>query len=297
MRRNIKRWRAGFDLLERLIVMSEEAGSTLNNVLRPKAVEQNDAMFEAVISNHSRAIQVAREIMALMIAGFPDGAMARWRTLHEIAVIAQFLSRADRKTAERYITHRHVSSYRRACNYMEHHERANLQPIAAAVMKQLRANHDEVLKLDPCMKGDYGWAAEAINKEKPTFADLEKETGLDHWRPRYKWATVNTHGSYRLPNSTLGTSESEQLVMLVGESNSGMTDPAQMTALTLLLVTIPVIQLEPNLDRIAILNVMQRVSDEIGETFWRLDRETYDRSRLRKWWQFWKPRPSTVLVG
>jgi hypothetical protein len=296
VRRNVRRWHEGFDLLERQIVISEETGSAINNTLRPKAAEENDALFEAVIANHARGVQVAREILVLMIAGFPDGAMGRWRTLHEIAVVAQFILHAGKETAERYILHDHVTSYRRALNYMEHHERANLEPIDPEVIEHLKAAYDEVLKIDPRLKGDYGWAALALNKDKPTFAHLEEATGLDHWRPRYKWATVNTHGAYRTHNSTLGTSESEVPVMLVGESNSGMTDPAHMTAISLNLVTMPVILLEPNLDRLAIANVLERLSDEIGETFWRVDRETFEASRNRKWRQFWKPRPATEWV-
>jgi hypothetical protein len=222
-RRNFTRWRVGFDLLERLIVISQETGSAINDTLRPKAVENNDAAFEALIVNHARGAQVAREILTLMIAGFPDGAMGRWRTLHEIAVVAMFISEADRKTAERYILHEHVTSYRRALNYMEHHERGNLEPIEPEVMEELKAAYDEVLKIDPRMKGDYGWASEELNKDKPTFADLELATKLDHWRPRYKWATANTHGAYRQTMSTLGMCESEEQVLLVGESNSGMT--------------------------------------------------------------------------
>jgi len=279
VRRNIKRWRDGFDLLERQIVISEETGSAINNTLRPKAVEENDALFEAVIANHARGVQVAREILTLMVAGFPDGAIGRWRTLHEIAVVANFILHGGKETAERYILHDHVTSYRRAFNHMEHHERANLEPIESEVMAHLKAVHDEVLKLDPRLKSDYGWAALALNKDKPTFAHLEEATGLDHWRPRYKWATVSTHGAYRTHNSTLGTSESEEPVMLVGESNSGMTDPAHVTAISLNLVTMPVIMLEPNLDRLAIAMVMQRLSDDIGENFWRLDQETYAASR------------------
>jgi hypothetical protein len=297
VRRNIKRWRAGFDLLERLIVISQETGSAINNTLRPKAVEANDAKFEALVVNHARGVQVAREILALMIAGFPDGAMGRWRTLHEIAVVAMFISQADRKTAERYILHDHVTSYRRAVNYMKHHERANLEPIEPEVIKALKAACDEVLKLDPRMKDDYGWAAEELKKDKPTFADLEVAAELDHWRPRYKWATVNTHGAYRTIMSTLAMSESEKPVLLVGESNSGMTDPAHMTAISLNLVTMPLIMLQPNIDRLAIAMIIQRVSDEIGETFWRLDQESYARSRKRKWWHFWRSKPRTTLVG
>lgn len=284
VRRNVKRWRAGFDLLERLIVISGETGSTINNTLRPQAAENNDALFEALISNHARAVQVSREIFALMIAGFPDGAMARWRTLHEIAVIAMFLSHAGRETAERYILHDHVTAYKRAKNYMEHHQRANLGPIEPEVMQALQAAHDNVLRDDLRMQQDYGWAAKALGKDRPTFFDLELATELDHWRPRYKWATTNTHGAYRLHNSTLATSEAEESVLSVGESNSGMTDPAHMTAISLKLATMPVIMLEPNVDRLAVAMVMQRLSDEIGDTFLRLDHETFERSRRPRWW-------------
>ena len=291
VKRNIKRWRGGFDLLERLIVISEETGRTINNALRPKAAEENDALFEAVISNHARAIQVSREILALMVAGFPDGAMGRWRTLHEIATVAMFISQAGNETAERYILHDHVTSYKRAKNYMEHHERANLGPVEPEVMHQLKAAHDEVLRLDQRMKHDYGWAALALNSDRPAFADLEMATGLDHWRPRYKWATTNTHGAYRTHDSSLATCEAEEPVLSVGESNSGMTDPAHMTAISLNLATMPVIMLEPNLDRLAMAIVIQRLSDEIGDTFWRLDQETFERSRnRRKWWRLFRRR-------
>ena len=283
VRRNIRRWREGFDLLERLIVISEETGSAINNALRPKAVEENDARFESLISNHARAVQVAREIQALMVAGFPDGALARWRTLHEIAVVSYFISHAAKEVAERYILHDHVASYRRALNYMSHHERANLASIEPKVIVALRAAHDEVINTcGVSMKYDYGWAAPAFNKARTTFADLEQETGLDHWRPRYKWSTINTHGAYRTPNSTLATSESERPVLLVGESNSGMTDPAHMTAISLNLATLPVITLDPNLDRLTVAIVMQRLSDEIGEAFWRLDQSTYEQAQKPK---------------
>jgi hypothetical protein len=297
LRRNFKRWRAGFDLLERLIVISQEIGSAINNALRPEAVEANDGMFEALIVNHARGVQVAREILTLMMSGFADGALGRWRTLHEIAVVAAFISESGQKTAERYILHDHVTSYRRAVNLMKHHERANLDPIAPEIMEAMKGAYEEVLKLDPRMKGDYGWAAEALNREKPTFADLELATGLDHWRPRYKWATINTHGAYRQIMGTLGMCESEEPVLLVGESNSGMTDPAHMTAISLSLVTMPLIMIEPNIDRLAIAMIMERLSDEIGDTFLRLDRETYARSRARRWWQFWQLRPRSTPIG
>lgn len=283
VRRNFRRWKRGFDLLERLIVISQESGEAINNALRPKAVEENDARFEALVLNHARAVLVAREVLALMVAGFPDGALGRWRTLHEIAVISNFLSISDVDTAERYILHHHISAYRRASNLMEYYERANLDPFNKEEMSSLKAAHDEIVdRYGPSIKLDNGWAAASLGKERPTFFDIELATGLDHWRPRYKWATVNTHSAFQPINSTLATSESAHPVLLVGESNSGMTDPAHMTALSLNLATIPLITLEPNLDRLAAAQVMTKLSDDIGETFWKLDGETFEREQRRR---------------
>ena len=194
-----------------------------------------------------------------------------------------FIYHAGRDTAERDILHDHVTSYKRAKNYMEHHKRANLGPIEPEVMERLRAAHDEVIRTrGDNMKHDYGWAAPALNNPRPTFADLELATELDHWRPRYKWATTNTRGAYQTLNSTLATCEADQPVLAVGESNSGMTDPGHMTAISLNIATMPVMMLEPNLDRLAAFLVMQRLSDEIGDTLLRLDRETYERARKRR---------------
>ena len=53
-----------------------------------------------------RAAGVAHEVLALLRAGFPDGAHARWRTLYELAVVAHVLAAGNRGTASRYLAHR-----------------------------------------------------------------------------------------------------------------------------------------------------------------------------------------------
>lgn len=282
VRRNRRRWREAFDLFERLIVISQETGDAINSALRPKAIEHNDALFEVAVSNHARAVQIAREILALMTAGFPDGALARWRTLHEVAVISSFIANHGEQVARRYILHRRVVAYKHAKNYMIHHQRANLQPIDADVMDELRAESDRIVaEYRDEMNGDYGWAGRSLENFRPTFADIEAATKLDHWRPRYKWASQNTHGAYQPPNSTLGTSEADRPLLLVGESNSGMTDPGHMAAISLVVATMPVVMLEPNIDRLAAAKIMNRLSYEIGETFSRLEQETLARHQMK----------------
>lgn len=271
--RNLERWRQGFDLLERLIVISEDIGDAVNRKLRPEAARNNDALFEVLISNHSRAVVVSREILALMLAGYPDGALSPWRTLHEIAVESTFVKEAGREMAERYILQTDVVAHKRALNYMEYHARAGLDPMDPAKLDRIKARHDEIVATDPRFRHQYGWAAEALGKAQPTFFDLEEATGLDHWRPRYKWASLNTHGGYGQHLKSLGVSESKKQVLLVGPSNSGMTDPGQMTAISLTLATSPITQLVETIDGPVYLKVMSRTSDEVGEAFWAVQRD------------------------
>ena len=57
---------------------------------------------------------MADEIICLLENGFADGAMARWRTLHEIAIVAIVLSKHGEDIAQGYLDHQAVESKRAA---------------------------------------------------------------------------------------------------------------------------------------------------------------------------------------
>ncbi len=272
--RNFERWAEGFDLLEMLIVIAEETGGAINDADRPRAVEDNDVRFEAVVTLHARAVLVSREILCLLKGGFADGALGRWRTLHELAVVSQFLSIHDRSISERYLLHREVQAHKAMLQYHKYQERANLEPFdenAARMLTETRARM--VAKHGDSMIHDWGWAAPAICKTRPTFFDLEESLNLDHWRPRYKWAAQDTHGAYRPPAVLRGMSEAKEALLLVGPSNSGLTDPAHMTAISLVLATHALVHLSPNIDRLVAMRVLLTISDEIGEAFFAVESE------------------------
>ena len=127
------------------------------------------------------------------------------------------------------------------------------------------------------MLHDWGWAAPAICKDRATFFDIEESLDLDHWRPRYKWAAQDTHGAYRPPAVLLGMSEAKEPLLLVGPSNSGLTDPAHMTAISLVLATNALVQLSPTLDRLVAMRVLLTISDQIGEAFFAVDCQPPDK--------------------
>jgi hypothetical protein len=276
--RHFERWAQGFDLLEMLIVIAQETGELINHADRPRAVKESNAQFEAIVALHARAVLVSREILCLLKGGFADGALGRWRTLHEIAVVSQFLSVHDRNISERYMLHREVQAHKAMLQYREYQERANLEPFDEDDARALTEAHARILaEHGDSMIYDWGWAAPVLRKERPTFFDLEKSLDLDHWRPRYKWAAQDTHGAYRPPTVLLGMSEAKEVLLLAGPSDSGLTDPAHMAAISLNLATSALVHLSPNIDRLVAMRVLLTISDEVGEAFFAVDRQMSER--------------------
>ncbi|WP_271606233.1 MULTISPECIES: DUF5677 domain-containing protein [unclassified Bradyrhizobium] len=237
-KRNFKRWRKPLDLLELLWNISQEVGSKFNETERPDAVAAKDYQFDALVSLHARALLVAREIQCLLYGGYPDGALIRWRSLHEIAVMAVFLKQHDSETSHRYLASFPFTALRAARQLNEHAERANMTPFSEQELAAMRHQCEGFAqRFGEEMYHEYGWASVALKNPKPNCAQLEKAVKLDHWRPRYRWASQRTYSGYRPPLSLLGTVESKRDIHLVGQSNSGFTDPLHMTAISLNQVT------------------------------------------------------------
>lgn len=250
-----------------------------------KAKADQDYRFEAVRNLHIRSVLTAREILCLMRGGYADGALGRWRTLHEISVVGGFLSDQDKSISEKYLLSRHCQAYKAAKQYKQHEIGANLEPFDENVIEGMKKRRDQIMKeYGDEMSKEWGWAASVINKTRVTFADVEAYIGLDHWRPRYKWACQDIHANHRPQNVMLGASESQEEVIIAMASNSGMTDPAQMTAHSITHIAAAFLMLEPNIDRTAGMIAMQKLQDEIGETFLRIEKETLERARSKRRW-------------
>ena len=226
---------------------------------------------------------MTREIICLLQGGFPDGALSRWRTLHEHATIATFILHHDGEIAHRYLASRFFASHRAGTQLAQYAERANLDPFSDQQMQDI-ARYCEafVARFGDEMWNEYGWAAPALNNRKPNFSIIEKSVGLDHWLPRFRWASEHTHGPYRPTHALLGMAEATKQVLLVGQSNSGMIDPISMTATTLTLATSALLTSKPTLDRLATVQALVQLSDEAGSTAVQLERETFQLHRRRE---------------
>jgi len=275
------RWKPAFDLYEQLLLIITEVGGENDSVLRPVAVADSDWKFEAISHLHARSLLVGREIYALLKAGYPDGALARWRALHEHAVIALFISQCDPLVALRYLAGFHVRAHTAAVEVNDYALRANLTPFSSSTIADL-AQKAEAARLQAGghpLKKEFDWALPGLNGRTANFREIELATGMDHWRPRYRWACQHNHGGHRPWMSMLGMSESESEVALVGGSNSGFVDPLHMSAISLLNVFSAFLFLEPNIDRIIMVEIAAKFVDELGETALRVSVETLARAR------------------
>ena len=267
--RNIERWKNGFDALEILIIVCSEAAGELNNTYAELAVQEQNVQFGLVVRLHARACHISSEILWLLKGGFADAAHARWRALHEVAVTAMFLLDHGNEISTRYCDHDVIESYKAMEQYNKYQSRLNIEGFSEEELIECKAARDEAInKYGKDFKGNYGWAAEALNKKTPNFFDLEEAVNLDHLRPYYKWASQNIHANIHGIRNKLGLAEANEEVLLAGPSNSGMTDPAQLTALSLTQISVGLFTIYSDMDSLITQHVIKKLSAEIGELFW-----------------------------
>lgn len=178
------------DLLRELVA---EWGGIASEV-RQGAYAQSTTAF-ALNRLFSRAYEIVGEILVLIRSGYADGALARWRSLHEVCVIAMFLSKRTDKCAEMYLEHHCIEELRMlqldrtsgTAKRTNRHQDRYLRGLLAR--KSVLVN-----KYGGAFANDNGWAAVDLSRARVTFKDLETHVGLDLLRNGYQRANSTVHG-------------------------------------------------------------------------------------------------------
>lgn len=267
-----KRWRKGIDALEQLIGVTVELGRDSNGNGRKHAVEQNDLVFEALIRLQARACRIASEVLTLIKGGHADGAHARWRSLHELAVVALFVNEGGNDTANRYLLHEPIESLKAAREINRLHEEMGHEPIPDALVAELKTRVAELKAHFGEPYGEqWGWASAVLNNNpRPTFVQIEEFVGLQKWRPYFRMASHNVHAGPKGATFSLGLVNDTHSTLLAGPSDTGFADPAHGTAISLFQITSLLLIRSPGLDSVVQSKIMQSLVDEIGEQFLRI---------------------------
>lgn len=142
-----------FQLLDAMIGTSEALMRQLTNGDRTGIAPE---VAYALSSVAARSNAIGHEISALLRAALPNGAQARWRTLHELQVVACVLHGGGVETSARYNEHRWVK-------FAEDRKYADPKPpwdgeTPEAAVKRL------VEKYGPAFAKNYGWAETEVRR-------------------------------------------------------------------------------------------------------------------------------------
>ena len=225
---------------------------------------------------HARACQVSFEVHTLLVAGLADGAMARCCTLHEIAATAFFVHEHGEQTAERYVLHQTIESWRAARAYNRHAAALHVRRYKKSEMNHFEAERSKLLdRFGKSFDGHYGWAAHILkpktNEPIRSFADIE-ESVLPHLQPYYQLESHNVHAKSKGIYHRLGLMD-EREVLLAGASDTGLAEPGQNAALFLSQATTVLGLLHVTFETTTMMKLMRQLQCEVGDSFIRAHRQ------------------------
>jgi len=184
-------------------------------------------------------------------AGLTDGALARWRTLYEVAVTAHFIVDSGSEAAERYLAHERLRAIDDMQAFQHQTERSGEEPLSDEQLQELRDERARLLNTYGAdLDADCGWASHVIRKKTPIrFIDIERAVDLSSVRPLYKHASAEVHGGADGLRGT-GILDGYDDVFHAGPSNAGLEEPGRLTAVTLALIVFAPFKCQPSMDRL-----------------------------------------------
>ena len=270
LERQREKWGTAFDRLRALLEAVIELGGEFNVQYAPAAANETDYLFDALRRLHARACLLSNEVLWMMEGGFASGAMARWRTLHEISVVAFFLKEHGQSVAERYLLHDRIDTCKAARQYQTYCGRLGREPLSAEVLQKLEeVRNDLCVRFGRAYGEDWGWASQALGLQRPSFADIERSINLDHMRPYFKLACYSNHAGskglrYDLGNALVPVGRE---VLLAGPSDAGFFDPGYSTAISLFQVTVCLLTHHVTITTLVTLNALDRMVGEVEDAF------------------------------
>lgn len=242
-------WRLPLERLDALL----HIGTEIVADIRVKYADSNLRNNKLNIATrlHARTVQVSQEISHLLHGGFADGAFARWRTLHETSVILKFICEGDEDLSTRFMDFQDITRITSATRYNKNNE-LGFEPFTDEQLIKFKEQQNAILnKYEPSFQNKFGWALKALNKEsnpksQANYIDIEQFVGMSFLRNHYSFANQYVHAGIDCIGYKLGTSLSEEDLLLTGPSNEGLLEPIQCTSLSLIHSTVALISAFPD---------------------------------------------------
>lgn len=256
-----------FRSFERFLISCINTNESFLSDLSTKGGIRQTAKRLALIRLHHRACRVSMEIENLLKAGLGDGAMGRWRTLHEICVCAVFISQSPNDVARRFLRHEQVerSKLERLSKRLAGEEQTDINEFVSSLRTTYGKGFTE----------DYGWASKVMGVDRVKFSNLEEATEFGHARLEYLKANNAVHASslalqYR-PSLDLLTEPGDPMEWAMG-GNLGLSGPATLCAWSLLNTTLALLKTNLSADNVVLMMVLSDAKHLLDKEFVRADR-------------------------
>ncbi len=263
-------YKKGFDYLQIFIDLNKYCGKRILEEYEKKQQNSESKKDFLLFRIQSRACQIATEIQTLLRYGYPDGAIARWRTLHEMSVIFLVLVDQPIELTEMFTDYEVIEKLRRAKDFEEQRDKLGWPPIEKEQLERLiEFKNNVTIKYGKEFLRSYGWTLNLLPKGKRNFKELEKLVHLDYMRPFYSWSNDNVHSGAGGLISRLGQIERGKTSYLgfAGPSFYGLADPAQFTTTSLYSITSRILDLHDDLESQIINSLLDDINSVVKSEF------------------------------
>jgi hypothetical protein len=219
---------------------------------------------------HARAARISREILCLVKNGYADGALARWRSLHELSAYQFFLLQSDDGTAKKFLDYIEIDRCKEAEEYQKHADSLGYDQLSQEELDSIiRVKETLAQRYGAEFTKNYGWTSDILPPDQRTFRGIENHVGLAHLRPFYSMASRSIHSSPKGLLWDIGLLDRgiPSNPLLVGASNYGLADPSQNCTISFLQITTALLSLLPSATGVACLKAVGVLINEMSEKF------------------------------
>ena len=229
---------------------------------------EDHTKLDTLISIHVRACQIANEIKVLIRSGYADGAISRWRTMHELCITFLFLYDNDNETIQMYNDYQAIENWRKVKEYQEHYKTFGWEPFDKEDLESLENDRNEMIaKYGKEFGKGYGWTLKILPAGRRNIREIEKKVGQEHFRPIYTWASENVHSGVSGIKRKLGLRESEQDFLLTSCNDFGFTESIEFSTSTLLLMSKTLLNMEDSIMNGIMIKLLYSLQDDVITEF------------------------------
>lgn len=229
----------GFELMDLQYVWALEAvdwaRQAIHDVTKPDDDDGFEDYYYVIHGLMARTLVSYAEIAWLLRGGFPNGALTRVRTLHELHVTAQILAKYGSPDAEhpeliqRYLLHKDVFTLSTAENLTE---TGTLDPgiFTEEILESLAKKREDLLiKYGSSFGGLWGWAAPLFGKRERISMKSLSELVVPGIQYFYGLTSSHIHGGSEGWHENI-VSRGDGTVMASGPTNMGLALPATLAS-------------------------------------------------------------------